>query len=140
MTEIDLQKQLIDRFKTLNEVSGKNFITDKNVSYPNKKFTVPQDKRWFEVYFISNAPVMAGICEDAQNRFTGIFQIDICTPLDSGEKEADNKYKAIANLFSRDTYFSDISVINCYRARQVAEVDHFRTTIRIEWSADIDKE
>lgn len=140
MTEIDLEKQLINRFKTLNEASGKEFITENNVSYPNRKFTVPQNKRWFEVYFISNPPTVASITENAQNRYTGIFQIDICTPLDSGEREANNKYKAIAKLFSRDSYFSDISVVKCYRARQIAEVDHYRTTVRVEWTADIDKE
>lgn len=140
MTEVDLQKAFIERFKTLNEVSKKEYITRNNVSYPNKKIKVPENKRWFELYFISNPPSVAGICENAQNRYTGIFQIDICTPLDVGEVEANHKYKAIAKLFSRDTYFSDISVVNCYRALQKAEVDHYRTVVRIEWTADIDKE
>lgn len=135
MTEIDLQKAFIERFNLL----GEEYIKD-NVYTPNSNFTIPQNKTWYELYFLSNPPVSAGLSADSQNRYTGIFQIDICTPLNVGTDGADDKYRAISKLFNRDTYFSNIYVLRCYRARQYAEKDHFRTTIRVEWTADIDKE
>ena len=134
MTEVDLQKSFIEEFKSLS------FVEDNNVAYPNRPFAKPQRKTWFEVYFLSDPPKEAGICEDSQNRYTGIFQIDICTPLGQGETKSNKFYKEIAKKFNRDTYFSDISVLRCYRAIQKAEEDCFRTVIRIEWTADIDKE
>ena len=83
MTEFDIQKELFDHFETLNSFSGKSYLkTDTggkytNVHFPNKPFTVPSDKRWFDLTFRNNEPFDSSLGEDSQYRFTGVLYIDI---------------------------------------------------------------
>ena len=118
MTEIDLQKALINRFNTLNTFSGITFIKKNNVHYPNKPFT-ENISSWFDLNFLSNAPSSVSVGDDSQNRYNGIFQIDIYTPLDMGEDEPNNKYKWLSKLFSKGTDFDNIIIMKVYRARVV---------------------
>ena len=139
MTEVDIQKALIDRFKTLNKFSGIKFITENNVHYPNEPFNenVPN---WFDINFLNDVPFSASVGINSQNRYNGILQIDIYTPLDMGEDEPNNKYKWLSKLFSKGLYFDNITIMKTYRARVQRDNARYRTTVRIEWTADIDKE
>lgn len=138
MTEVYLQDKLINAFLTLNDFSGRPFLRDDNVLLPNKAFTVPTNKRWFAVSFMAGEPSPAAAFGEAQNRWSGILQIDIYTPLDRGEAEANNKYEWIAKLFKRGKTFDDIEIVKCYRKNQHYTDDQYVTTVRIEWTADID--
>ena len=140
MKEVSLQKSLIDRFKTLNKISGIDFLTDSNVSYPNKPFTKPDDKRWFEVTFLNNEPEVLADFYGNLSRWNGILQIDICTPLEKGEDEAYTKYEWISKIFRRGDTFDDIMIDNCYIADRETETDHYRTVVRVNWEADTDDE
>ena len=139
MTEIDLQESFINRFNTLNTFSGIPFINN-NVHYPNKPFNSEQMQSWFDLFLLTNPPVSASITENSQNRYTGIFQIDIYTPLDKGEDEANNKYKWIAKLFSKGTYFDNIVIMKVYRAIVQRDKNKYKTIVRVEFTADIDNE
>lgn len=110
------------------------------MAYPNKAFVVPANKSWFEVDFIPPNVDAVGMYEDSQDMWSGIFQIAICTPLNKGEDEADNKYLWIAKLFSRGKTFEDINIRKCSKVTVTAENDHYRTVVRVEWDAVIDKE
>lgn len=140
MNDISIQKSLFDRFKTLNTFSNISFLSDNytNVAFPNKLFSPPESKRWFELYFIPDPPEGLGVCDNHLDRWTGIFQIDICTPKNKGEDEANNKYKWIAKLFARGTAFDDVLIDKVYKVKTSEEDDIYRTTVRVEWEADID--
>lgn len=146
MTELDIQESLFDRFKALNEFSGVPFLAADddgnylNVSFPNVPFEAPSDKRWFELTFRSNEPEAAALMHDAQERFTGVLYIDIITPTDAGEDEAREKFRWIARLFRRGTYFDDVCINKCYVSTKGAEADHYRLQAAVEWDADIDIE
>ena len=138
MTDVYLQKKLVDAFLSLNSFSGVQFLNDKNVSLPNKAFVVPTDKRWFAVSFMAGEPSPAAAFDEAQNRWNGVLQIDIQVPLDKGEAEANNKYEWIAKLFRRGNTFDEIEIVKCYRTNQHYTDDQYVTTVRVEWTADID--
>ena len=144
MTEFDIQETLFDTFKTLNDFSGIEFLnTDTegkytNVHFPNVPFNYPEDKRWFEVTFRNNEPVDASIGAK-QSRFTGILYVDIITPQDSKEDEAENKYRWIAKLFN-NIELEYIDIMKVYVSNKGNEADHYRTLVAVEWEADIDKE
>lgn len=146
MTEFDIQDSLFNRFKTLNDFSGVEFLTTDtegeytNVHFPNVPFSKPDDNRYFELTVRSDAPSSVGISEGSQNRFAGVFYIDIITPQDTAEEEARAKYEWIAQLFTRDAYFDDVVVMNCYISTKGNEADHYRLQCAVEWQADIDKE
>ncbi len=141
MTEFDIQESLINVFDTLNTFSGITFITENNVHYPNKTFTEPSDKRWFNLTFKSNEPVFMGMLPESQERYNGILFIDIFTPKDCGESEAETKYKWIKKLYYSNNGFFDDSVIkNIYISTKGADGDKYRLQLAVEWEADIDKE
>lgn len=145
MTEFDIQDSLFERFKTINVFSGIEFLhTDNegeylNVSFPNKPFTEPEDKRWFELTLRTNPPESASL-GDSQNRYTGVLYIDVITPTDTGEDEARNIYEWINRLYTRDMFFDDVAVMKCYISTNGNEADHYKLQVAIEWEADIDKE
>lgn len=139
MTDADIQRTLFDAFRTLNDYSGIEFITDSNVAYPNRAFRPPKDGRWFALSFMADAPTAASVGEYSRNRWSGVFQIDIYTPQDSGEDEAETKYGWLARLFARGSEFGDAVVTGVYRALAESEENRYRTAVRVEWTADIDK-
>ena len=145
MTEFDIQKALFERFKKLNDFSGIDFLeidadgNYTNVHFPNIPFTSPENKRYFELTFKNDEPVDNALMADTQNRFTGVFYIDVITPQDAGEYEAENKYSWIAKLFRTDELV-DVYIMNIYISTKENEADHYRLLIAIEWTADIDKE
>lgn len=142
MTIYDIEEVLTDHFKTLNYFAGVQFITSKNVWYPNKPIKVPEDKRWFEVTFLNNEADSSAMFDESQDRYTGFMQIDICVPLDKGELEASNKVKWLSKLFRRGQFLGDISVeiTSTSRVGTVTESDHYRVIMRVNYSCDIDIE
>lgn len=139
MTEDDIKDVLFKKFVTLNETSGKPLIKNGNVAYPNVKFTVPSNHQWFELSFKSNPPNPAAMCENAQNRWTGFLQIDICTPLDVGVTEADDKYNEISKLFEEGSSADFVDIVRTYSPTEDAEEYCYRKVVRVEWTADIDR-
>ena len=139
MTEFDIQKKLIDHFLTLNEFSDIEYLTENNVHLPNKPFSVPDDKRWFDVTFRNNDPVDASIMEGSQYRFTGVLYIDILSPQDVEEYEVEAKYKWIAKLFN-SANLDYVDIMKVYISTKGNDADCYRLQVAIEWEADIDKE
>ena len=145
MTEFDIQKELFDHFKTLNTFSGITYlITDTsgnytNVHFPNIPFTVPSDKRWFDLTFRNNDPVDSSLGEDSQYRFTGVLYIDIYSPMDANETEVKTKYSWIAKLFNKAN-LDYIGIMKVYISTKGNDADCYRLQVAIEWEADIDKE
>ena len=146
MTEFDIQKSLIDVFKTLNTFSQIEFLKIengeyKNVHLPNISFSEPEDKRYFDLTFRNNEGVPIGMLPDSQERITGVLYIDVYTPKDSGESEAETKCKWIKKLYHSNNGFFDDSVIkNIYISTKGADGDKYRLQLAVEWEADIDKE
>jgi len=149
MTEAGIRDSLIAHFHTLNTVSGVEFLTDeytegestfyKNVHYPNKRFVLPNDRSFFELTFLPSEPSPVSLGENAQNEIAGIFQIDVCTPLDVGTLEADDKKDYLYEMFKRGTYINDIvEVTKVYSPTETAESDFYRVVVRVQWTALID--
>lgn len=138
MTEFDLKKKLENHFMTLNEFSTIPFLNESNVNKgDNKAFFVPADKRWFSLAFLSDTPDEIGIGNNEQERITGIYQIDVCVPIDKGEDEAESKYKWIKKLFKTGLEIDEITINKVYKASASTEKNYYRVVVRVEWTADI---
>ena len=138
MTETILKKKMFEHFETLNEFSKRKFIKDNNVSYQNKPFIIPQNKTWYRINCTFDEPFSVGLGKDSQNRWVGIFQIDVYTPIGKGEDEFENNYKWIAELYKRGTEIDEITVMKVYRAMSEVGDTYFRNIIRVEFNADLD--
>ena len=145
MTEFDIQETLTERFLQLNDFSGRNYIEFEeglpvNVHERNKPFEVPDNGRWFDLNLLPNPPEPAGLYEDAQNVYTGLFDIDVYTPVDCGEEEAEEKYRWISRLFSRGLSLGCVDIVRCYIATRGVDNGMYRLQAAVDWSAEIDKE
>ena len=146
MTEFDIQKILFHHFERLNSISGieylkKDIISGEylNVHFPNVQFSVPEDKRWFDLTFRNNEPVDAALGKGSQSRFTGVLYIDIYTPKDVGQDEAEAIYDWIAKLFN-DAELDYVDIMQVYVSTSGNDADSYRLQVAINWEADIDKE
>ena len=110
------------------------------VSYPNQLFEKPSDNKFFIVSFLSNDPEPSGLFEEAQDYYSGIFQIDICRPLNETEKNSELRYKQICKVFYRGATFGDIEIKSTPSRSVVYKDEYFCTTVRVVWEAYIDKE
>lgn len=139
MKDIEIRKALIDRFMSLNEFSGIQYIKD-NVAVPNVAFIEPANKRYFSLAFMPSEPEQIGMYNCGQQRYTGIFQIDIITPKGKGESESDTKFEWISRLFAEGSSFDGVDVEKCYKALTSEEDNLFRTVVRVIFSADVNNE
>ena len=150
MTEFNIQKTLFNYFLTLdtyavaNGYKGEPFLVTVdnevvNVHLPNKPFTVPDDKRWFDLTFRNNEPENAYIVEDSMYRFTGVLYIDIFSETDVEESEVETKYSWIAKLFN-SANLDYIDIRKVYISTKGNDADCYRLQVAVEWEADIDKE
>jgi len=146
MTDAFIEKVLTDAFLTLNEFSGVPYITKDgngnplNVSLPNKPFTEPVNRQFFVLSFLPGEPEPAGLGTGAKNHWTGIFQIDIMVPLGAGQAETAEKLKWIYKLYGRGKTFGDVTIVKTYRAMHGAETAYYRTVVRVEFYAFLDKD
>lgn len=138
MTETILKEKIFERFESLNDFSGLEFLNEKNVSYPNRTFVIPDKKTWFKVNCTFDEPKVTSLGSESQNRWVGIFQIDIFTPIGKGENESDNIYKWIASLFRHGTVIDNINVNKVYKALNETGDNFYKTVIRVEFDADLD--
>lgn len=134
-----IKDECIEYFKGIDDELGINIITDSNVAEPNKQFKSPSNGRWFELSFMPSQPAPVGIGENTQERVVVVMQIDICTPLNVGTDEADDKVALITNYFKRGTVIGDAEVESVYLANEMADANCYRAIVRVNLTADIDR-
>jgi hypothetical protein len=116
MTDSYIQQILTAAFLTLNTSSGKPYIqfdvkgNPVNVAVPNIQFMPPSNKQFFVLSFLPGEPNPAGMGTDAYNRFDGVFQIDVYSPIGKGEDEVNAKYEALSKLFERGKCFDEVII------------------------------
>ena len=155
MTEVDIQDTLFEHLRAfnafcfLNGYKGAPFFDPdsdtesgyKNVHFPNCKFTLPADGRWFDVMLLSNPPEPAGLSDFAQNIYTGVLYIDIYTPVDVGESEAVQKYIWISRFFERGKDIGNgVDIQRCYLSNRGTQNGSYWIQAAVEWEAVGDKE
>jgi hypothetical protein len=144
MTENHIQKVITDAFMQLNASSGKpyiNFVDDKpvNVAVPNIQFLPPASKQFFVLSFLPGEPEPAGMGTYAENRWSGLTQVDIYSPIGKGEDEVNAKYEALSKLFERGKCFDEVVIQKVYCPLREPENNRYRAVVRIEWVCDLPK-
>jgi hypothetical protein len=132
---------------TLNQSSGKPYITyddtgkPTNIALPNVPFSPESNKQFFVLSFLPGEPEPAGMGTEAYNRFDGIFQVDVYSPIGKGEDEVNAKYEALSKLFERGKCFGEVIIqkVYCPLREQDDEMGAYRAVVRIEWVCDLPK-
>jgi len=145
MTDAAIESALNAAFLTLNEASGRDYIAfsedspgvPANVALPNRAFAKPADRKFFVLYYLPGRPTPEGMGTEAGDRYSGVYQIDICVPPDSGKDEAEERFGWIKQIFRRGAFIGGVTVTNCYRGPETNEEDFYRVAVRAEWTAVI---
>jgi hypothetical protein len=146
MTESYVSRILTGVFLTLNDASGKPYISfaggkPANVAVPNTAFTPPANRRFFVLSFLPGEPEPAGMGTYAENRWSGVFQIDVYSPAGGGEDEVNARYEALSELFGRGECFDGVVIRKVYCP--LRETDNglgaYRAAVRVEWTCDLPK-
>jgi hypothetical protein len=146
MTDSYIQSILTNAFLQLNLSSGKPYIKfadgkPTNVVLPNIPFSLPANSQYFVLSFLPGEPEPAGMGTEAENRWTGVFQVDIFSPIGKGEDEVNAKYEALSKLFERGKCFDEVIIqkVYCPLRERDDEQNAYRAVVRVEWTCDLPK-
>lgn len=109
------------------------------VAFPNEVFTKPDDGYWYELYFIPAEPLQIELGTEARSRWTGILQINICVPKDSGTKPINERYNNIEKLYRRGLILDGLRIMRTYRTSAYDDGDYYVMPVTVEWQADLDR-
>ncbi len=111
------------------------------VGWENVSFTPDTSKSHFRVNFIPANSVATARFKSAMVRETGIYQIDVYTPLDRGTITNDTLVGALRVYFKRGTSLTTVNDTPVYIAetprvsQSRREGPFYRSTIEVEWVA-----
>lgn len=147
MTEVAVENILIERFKTLDnlttdketDLNGNEVITYPEVSFPNEPFERPDDGYWYELRPTPAKSVDAYLGSEEQVRWIGVLQINICVPKNSGLKPLNSRYEAIAKLYKRGLVINGIRIISSDRTSAIDDGDYYVMPIQIVWESNLER-
>lgn len=117
---------------------------DVPIAEENKKFVPPKNKIWAITYFMPNAPAIATLSEEGYDRATGIFQIDINYPVDSGtfQPRADYENMRSAVFYGGARHWSggqDVLITGFARNLGQPTNGFYRVVFTVYWTAIISR-
>ena len=163
MTDTFIEKQVIKRFLAINEKSkhkpifrledmvtfdrnGEVILDENNEPIVHKKNIQLQNQMlerdgleiWFETFYLPAGSLQKELGTTGRNRWTGIFQINICIPKDSGTYDVLDVYDRIARHFRRGDIFNGIRVTKTERTSARMFDDFYSMPVSIYLTADLE--
>lgn len=149
MNDTYIEKKAIARFFTIDDTlaDGTRIVSEAyedangelvsdNVRTQNKSFKRPDTGLWFEIFYMSARPYQQEFGTAGRNRWTGIVQININYPLDSGTYDVDLAYSAIASKFKRGDIFDGVKVLQtASRTSALPHDDYYSVPVTIQCQA-----
>ena len=149
-----INKTLIEIFEsaTMNDGQGGKeslFLPDKSdINYEFEDFHRPDPTVtgcWYELHFLPATPYMAEIFKKTMNRWTGIFQINVCVPKtirtyypNLGVQDfVDNAYNSIAEVMKRGVIKDRVHITGVGRTSAIDNGDYYSVPISVSWYANL---
>lgn len=119
------------------------FFDATKVAFENVAFTPPPSAPWASVFFLPNQPSVATLGAGGQDQVTGVMQIDLNYPTNSGEADILAKFEAIKNAFTvgvRPIYQGqEVSIRSCGRSQGRVVGNFYRISITVMFYAQINR-
>ena len=149
-----INKTLIEIFESATMDDGQGgkeslFLPDKSdINYEFEDFSRPDPQVtgcWYELHFLPATPYMAEIFKNAMNRWTGIFQINVCVPKtirtyypNLGVQDfVDNAYNSIAEVMKRGVIKDRVHITGVGRTSAIDNGDYYSVPISVSWYANL---
>ena len=147
MVQSYVNDTLVELFESAVMEDGSSlFEADKSdINYEFEPFTRPASGCWYELHFIPVQPYMAEIFNNAQNRWTGIFQINICvlktirtiTPQFGVQDYVDNAYASIAEVMKRGVIKDRVHITGVGKSSAIDNGYYYSVPISVSWYANL---
>lgn len=123
------------------EITGLPFISEKNISFENRKLDQPGKQVWASVFYRPNIPESRTIGYNGKDQISGFLQIDINTPIHTGEQE-NIKWGSKSRVFfhpgRKISYLSQKVLVKSSGMSQNRTVNNFyRTSITISFTSEL---
>lgn len=142
MTDVDVEIFFIDKFKELGEPlitppkkdsNGQEFYP--NLNLENQAFKRPENLYWFNLWFVPSLPMDSVSLNANGKMWTGVFQMDICVPKNTGTKAAYNRFRAIQKHFKTGFIAPGIRVVSLGRGPLMDAEDYVQLPVSLVWQA-----
>lgn len=151
MVNNEVNDTLISIFETATIDDGHGgreslFYPDKHdINYEFEPFKRPTNGCWYELHFLPAQPYMAEIFKNAQNRWTGIFQVNVCvlktirtlTPQLGVKDYVDNAYASIAEVMKRGVIKDRVHITGVGKSSAIDNGDYYAVPISVSWYANL---
>lgn len=129
-----IRAALVSRY----EGAGLNLPT----SYQGRKFNQPVGEPWARVGFVPNTPEVRTLGDAGEDEATGILQIDLFHPLESGIGGALAMADTLRSVFKAGGFEysgQSVTIVSAGPGFSREENGWTRTTITINWNARIQR-
>lgn len=140
MTDVEVEEFLIDKFKEIGAPVITPPVKDEkgneifpNLNLENQSFKRPSNLYWFNLWFVPTLP-MDSVSLCANGKFwTGIFQVDICVPKNTGTRAMYNRFKLIQKKFKTGFISPGIRIVSVGRGPIQDADDYTVLPVSIVW-------
>lgn len=116
-----------------------NLFVSATIQQENVKFTPPTNLPWAALWFIPNEKSVATLGTDGLDELTGVFQIDLNFPADSGRATAHEFCDVVESRFTSGkklTYSGqDVTISSCGRSQGRNVDGFFRVPVTVSFRA-----
>lgn len=117
-----------------------------DIKYEFEDFQRPTTGCWYALHFLPAQPTVPEIGTDAMNRWTGVFQIDVCvlksirtiTPAFGVKDYFDSAYAAIAEVMKRGVYKDRVHITGIGRTSAIDNGDFYSMPITVTWYCNLE--
>lgn len=138
---------LVKLFESATMEDGSSlFEADKSdINYEFEDFNRPRSGCWYELHFLPAQPYMSEIFKNAQNRWSGIFQINVCvlktirtiTPQYGVQDYVNNAYASIAEVMKRGVIKDRVHITKIGKSSAIDNGDYYSVPISVSWYANL---
>jgi hypothetical protein len=110
-----------------------------NLQTDNVDFVPPQGEAWAALHFLPNPRDVASLGINGDDQLTGVFQIDLNYPLNTGRADASAMADILENAFTAGRHFAysgqTVAVLSCGRSQGQALNGSFRVVVSVIFRA-----
>ena len=135
---LNISQALIDHYR------AGAFFTDSQTAWENAAFVKPANTQaWSAVFLLPNQPTSESSGAGGGDGHTGIFQIDINYPANSGSVQAMTKADSVSQYFKGGTRIAyggqQVQILTCGRSQGRPVDGWYRVSLTINWTAFVQR-
>lgn len=113
------------------------------VMFPNAPVRDPENEPHVEVFYLTEDSFRANVGGKRVERSTGIIQLDLLVPKDTGTRSEEEKLERVADTLSDQSFKVSAFQTVTFRVKEIYDIgksgEYYRLTSRIPYVRDVSK-